>query len=148
MATDKTKQIIGRKVLVDFPQLNLNGVIAKVDTGAYRGTLHCRDFKRIQRDGKKYIQFTPLDIGYDGFKPEPVLIEKYSRAWVKASSGHNQKRFVIETDIIIQGKQYPIEITLSSRKTMRSPVLLGRKFLRRRFIVDVDREALKPRRTT
>ncbi len=148
MVIDKTKQIIGRKVLADFPKLGLNSVVAKIDTGAYRGTLHCTDIKLVQRLGVTYLSVKPLDPQHQDYVHKSILFKKYGRAWVKTSTGHPHKRFFVETDIIIGGQRYRIELSLYDRRTMRTPVLIGRKFLRKRFIVDVDRETLKPRRTS
>ena len=136
----REKIVLGRKVIADFPKLGLNGVVAKLDTGAYRGTLHCTDIKEVQIGGQKHLSFVPLDPTHPNFKYSPALIKNYGRAWVRVSSGHRQKRYFITTDIIIRGQKYRIEISLSNRNTMRVPVLLGRKFLRGKFIVDVDRQ--------
>ena len=135
-----TKVVVGRKVIAAVPRLGLKKVIAKIDTGAYRGTLHCSDIKEVQIEGYKHLSLVPLDPTHPNFKYSPVLFKKYGRAWVRASSGHRQKRYFIITDIIIRGQKYRIEISLSNRNTMRVPVLLGRKFLRGKFIVDVQRQ--------
>ena len=137
----KPRDMLGRREVVDFPELNLFGVVAKVDTGSYRGTLHCSDFKLVQRGGIKYVKFRPLDPDHPSFKHQPVLFKDYKRAWVRPSSGHNQKRYVIETDIIVKGQAYRIEISLSDRNRMRHPVLIGRKFLKGKFLVDIDKVA-------
>lgn len=140
------KKIVGRREVVNFPELGLFDVVAKMDTGAYRGTLHCSNFRVLQREGQKYVEFVPLDPTHKNFKHEPVTFKTYKRVWVRASTGHNQKRYVIETDIMVHGKTYQIEVTLSDRQSMRNPVLIGRKFLRKKFLVDVDRVADGARR--
>ncbi|HET8837809.1 MAG TPA: RimK/LysX family protein, partial [Flavobacteriaceae bacterium] len=55
---------------------------------------------------------------------------------VKSSNGITQKRYEIRSTIQIFGKIYKISLTLSDRKEMRYPVLIGRKFLSNKFIVD------------
>lgn len=134
----KDKKVIGRLVTVDFPGLKLKDVLAKIDTGAYRGTLHCKDVGLVQERGKEKLTFIPLDLRHPNFSHEPVVFEKFSTALVKLTNGYLERRFVITTPIVIEGVTYTIEISLSDRTDMRSPVLIGRKFLRGKFVVDVE----------
>lgn len=132
------KVVIGRTVYVDFPELKLRRVLAKVDTGSYRGTLHCTNIEIKEKNGESRLSFVPLDLRHPNFSHKPVEFDEYFVAVVKRTDGHREQRYVIETPIIIDGKKYKIEISLSNRTDMRSPVLLGRKFLRGKFVVDVD----------
>lgn len=136
MKTDK--KIIGRIIEVSFPQLKLNNVLAKIDTGAYRGTLHCTDVELIKKGNKETLSFVPLDLRHPNFSRDPVTVENFSRALVKLTNGYLERRFVISTPIAIDQQTYEVEISLSDRTDMRSPVLIGRKFLRGKFIVDVQ----------
>jgi hypothetical protein len=61
---------------------------------------------------------------------------------VKSSNGQTQVRYRILTEILLYGKIYPIFLTLSDRKEMKFPVLIGRKFLTKRFLVDINRTNL------
>lgn len=132
-------QTIGRLEKVSFPEFHVKGVLAKVDTGAYRGTLHCHEIDLIKRGGKWLVRFVPLDEQKPQFDGKDFYTDDYKTTYVTSSSGHRQRRYVISTSITLHGNDYPIELTLSKRDNMRYPVLLGRKFLHDKFIVDVNR---------
>ncbi len=136
-----TKPItIGRQVIVDFPELQLYRVPAKVDTGAYRGALHCTDIKVMNREGKSLLSFVPLDDRHPDFDHSRVTAEHFSITTVKHADGARQSRYVIRTRIVILERSHKIELTLTDRKDMKMPVLLGRKFLRGKFMVDVGHQ--------
>jgi hypothetical protein len=52
------------------------------------------------------------------------------------SGGHREKRCIIRTRVLVGSLNWPIEITLTSRDTMRFRMLLGRTAIHRRFLVD------------
>jgi hypothetical protein len=132
----KTKDMLGRKLLVDFPDFRLKNVIAKIDTGAYTGALHAENIAEIEKDGRKILHFEPCT-GHSQ-ESDPVEVEDYRIAKITSSTGHRQVRYVIITSIVINNKTYNIELSLTDRSTMRIPVLIGRKFLRGKFVIDVE----------
>ena len=62
----------------------------------------------------------------------------YDITAVKSSNGEIQYRYVVQSNITIFQKTFKISLTLSSREDMRFPVLIGRKFLTKKFIVDTE----------
>jgi hypothetical protein len=131
-----TKKIIGRVDKVDFPKLNLFDVDVKIDTGAYTSAIHCTQI--IEEHNMLRCSFS--SIGHANFKSKDIIFENYSRTNVKSSNGFKENRFKIKSDIIFFGKIYRINLTLSTRDDMKFPVLIGRQFLRKKFLVDVDLE--------
>ena len=119
---------------VSFPEFNISNVKAKIDTGAYTGSLHCTKIVEKQTENGRVLEFSPFD------HPEIVVQEEdFILSQVKSSNGVNQSRYFIKTQIVIRGKQYPIMLSLADRSEMRWPVLIGRRFLRRHnFVVDVS----------
>jgi hypothetical protein len=79
-------------------------------------------------------------IGHANFKSKDIIFENYSCTNVKSSNGFKENRFKIKSDIIFFGKIYRINLTLSTRDDMKFPVLIGRQFLKKKFLVDVDLE--------
>ena len=129
----KSPKIVGTLLQVNLPKIGVKGLIAKVDTGAYSGSLHADDIKEVVTGKAKQLQFTPHD------KSTSVIVDNYHSRTVKSSNGHRSTRYAIETEVEIIGKRYPITITLSDRSSMKYPMLIGRKFLRTHgFLVDVS----------
>jgi len=131
-----TKKILGRVDKVDFPELNLSTIDVKIDTGAYTSTIHCSKIR--EEDSKLYCIFE--SIGHPNFKSEEIVFNTYTSTDVKSSNGMKQNRYKIKTTVVFFGKRYKINLTLSTRDDMKFPVLIGRQFLRHKFMVDVDLE--------
>jgi hypothetical protein len=132
------KKIIGRKDKADFPELFLTNINCKVDTGAYTSSIHCHHIQEVEVNGIKYIEFQLLDPTHTKFHDEKFKTKRYKKKRVKNSFGQSEWRFVVETSIVLFGNEYPIELSLSERSEMKYPILIGRKLLRGRFIVDIS----------
>lgn len=140
---EKSKlRIIGRRDLIDLPELDLMEVEAKIDTGAYTSALHVQRIKLITKDGKPWVRFRMKHPSHSSFNNKiyefPVVNEKR----VKNSSGKMEKRVTIQTRVMLFGKAYKVEFSLTNRAKMECPVLIGRKLLYRRFMVDVSQKHL------
>ena len=128
------KKLLGRVDKIDFPELQLFNIDAKIDTGAYTSAIHCSDI--IEQNNTLICTFNSE--GHNNFKSEKVTFTDYSYTDVKSSNGHKENRYKIKTTVIFFGKKYRINLTLSTIDDMKFPVLIGRHFLKRKFIVDVD----------
>ncbi|WP_223860571.1 ATP-dependent zinc protease family protein [Spirosoma validum] len=138
--SSKPKQIIGMTDLVDFPDLELFDVQAKVDTGAYTSALHCKDVQ-VKRTGlRKKLSFWLID--KTGEPARQFYSDKFSQRMIRNSFGVAELRYVITTRIVLFGRTIRAEFTLADRDQLKNPVLLGRKLLRNRFIVDVSQKNL------
>lgn len=127
--------ILGIIETVSFPQLRIAEVMAKVDTGAYSGALHCEEIDEIVHpvSGKKALKIRPIDATH-----EEVIIEDFKTVYATSSSGHRQRRYLATTVITVQGQDYEMVIGLTKRDIMNMKVLIGRRFLRRNnMLVDV-----------
>lgn len=132
------KKIIGRREKISLPDLKLHLVWAKIDTGAYTSSIHAENLQLIEKDGKKLLSFQPLLPGHKAFTGETVTFEKFREKKVKNSFGQAEVRYLIETTFELAGERYTAEFTLSDRSNMRNAILLGRKILKNRFLVDVS----------
>lgn len=128
------KKIIGRTDKADFPLLDLFDIDIKIDTGAYTSSIHCH--KVIVIDGMLKCLF--YDKGHPHYNGKEIIFKTYDTAKVKSSNGIVQKRYKVKTTIILFNKKYSINLTLSTRSDMKYPILIGRKFLLKKFIVDVN----------
>ncbi len=129
-----TKKIIGRTDRIDFPKLNLLNIEAKIDTGAYTSAIHCSEI--IEENST--LKCTFYSEGHPNFSGKQITFENYSLTNVKSSNGFVENRYKVKSEVIIFGKVYKINLTLSTREEMRFPVLIGRQFLKHKFMVDVD----------
>ena len=126
---------LGSFEYVSLPQFNMKDIVAKIDTGAYSGAIHCSDIKVVRRetDNVRVLRFKPSNQ-----QDKVCEFEKFMTVMVRSSTGHQVKRYIVETDIIIRQKQYTIRISLSDRSDMQREVLIGRRFLRQyNMLVDV-----------
>ena len=136
------KITIGRSDKADFPELSLLDIDLKVDSGAYTSSIHCTNIQEIILKNELHVQFTLLDPTHPLFNNTVFKTKKYTSKAVKSSNGITEIRFLIATEIIIFGQQFPIELTLTERKEMKFPILLGRKFLKNKFIIDTTKKNL------
>lgn len=132
------KKIIGRVDKVDFPNLDLFNVDVKIDTGAYTSAIHC---SQIVEDNNM-LKCTFYSEGHTNFSGKEVVFTTYSRTNVKSSNGIKENRYKIKSEVVFFEKTYKINLTLSTREDMKFPVLIGRQFLKNKFMVDVDKENL------
>lgn len=129
---------IGLFESVTFPDLVDGDWVAKIDTGAYTGALHCTKVRKETTDQGEVLHFSPFD-----HPEQEIKTTEFSTRLVRSSNGHVSKRYVIDTTIRLRGKKYPIRLSLADRSDMRWPVLIGRKFLRQNHLI-VDTTRFRP----
>ncbi len=132
------KELIGRIDKADFPDLNLSAIAIKIDTGAYTSSVHCSHIE--EEDGQLHCNF--LDPEHPTYNHKAMIFNNYTQLNVRSSNGMLQKRYAITTTVKIFGKTHQIDLSLSDRSDMKYPILIGRKFLHGKFIVDPELENL------
>lgn len=138
-----TKQILGRVDIIDFPKLGLYNIHAKIDTGAYTSAIHCHEI--MEFDNMLFCTF----YNQGQFNNDTqIVFEYYSRTDIKSSNGYKENRFKIKSEVVFFGKTYKINLTLSTRDDMKFPVLIGRQFLKDKFLVDVAQKNISHNQRT
>ncbi len=131
----KTELVLGCFEVASIPSLGITNELAKIDTGAYSGAIHCTDIKVVRRGAEKrrILKFTPA-----GDPKLAAETENFHETYIRSATGHRIKRYIIDTEIELHGKLYPIRIGLSDRTEMKRSILIGRRFLRENNVcVDV-----------
>ena len=129
--------VIGRHVRVSFPDLGFSNVDAKVDTGAFRTVIHCERCEEIQTDTGKVLE---ADFMLEGTEMKRLRFNQYFSKEFKSSFGEKEKRFCVKTTIRIGRKKIKSSVSLTDRSDMKFQVLIGRKTLLRKFVVDVSKK--------
>lgn len=132
----KDMPIIGRVELVDFPDIDARKVHAKVDTGADLSSIWVEKVYETPI-GLECVFFAQGSEYYTGkvvaFKPD-----EYSVTRIASSFGHRELRFKVYLRVRIKGRLVRATFTLSKRANKTYPVLLGRRLLNGKFLVDVS----------
>jgi hypothetical protein len=136
MGEDRPLSVLGWREWVSMPDLGLPAIKAKVDTGARTSALHAFLIEPYTDQGVDMLRFLihPIQNNQD-FEVEchtPV----YDFREVTDSGGHREMRYVIQSRVVVSEASWPIELTLTNRDTMRFRMLLGRRAMENRFVVD------------
>lgn len=144
----KVRPAIGWREWIHLPDLGIEAIKAKVDTGARSSSLHAYDIERFRRGGRRYVRFKVHPLQRDfrtTVRTEAPLVDLRK---VRSSSGAVSLRPVILTTIELLDQAWEIEVTLTRRDQMGFRMLLGRQAMRGRFVVDPARSFLggRPRK--
>ena len=141
----RTRTVLGWREWVGLPDLGVERIKAKIDTGARSSSLHATDLEYVTRDGRDWVSFAirPAQRSAKGrIRAEAPLVD---RRPVVSSSGTRELRPFVETSIVIGERVFPIELNLTDRRDMGFRMLIGRVDVRRRFLIDPGRSYLSSR---
>ena len=137
---------VGWREWVGLPGLGIDSIKAKVDTGARTSALHAVRVRREKIDGTEVVCFDVHPLQKSAIPlvacRSPLVDERY----VRSSDGTRELRPVIETIVQLGDLTWPLELTLTNRSLMGFRLLLGRRALRKKFVVDPSRSWLRSER--
>jgi len=131
------KQVIGRVEKISFPELGIKNVHAKIDTGADLSSIWATGIHEengvlsFKLFGKKSAFYTGKEIEFQA--------THYLLTRIANSFGHRELRYVVKLQLKLGGKTIVGTFTLSDRSKKTYPILIGRKLLNRKFLVDVSK---------
>lgn len=137
--TNKTRLTIGWREWVSLPELGIEHIKAKIDTGARTSALHAFSVRAFSKQGIKLVRFKihPYQ------RRDDIVIECIApvldKRWVTDSGGHREQRYVIESNVKLGEQVWPIELTLTNRESMKFRMLLGRTAMKGQLVVNPGR---------
>ena len=142
----KEKSIIGWREWLALPELGIQAIKAKIDTGARTSALHTFGLEPFEQDGNLKVRFGihPLQRRKD--IEINCVADVVDRRRVTSSDGQSERRFVIRTCVALGALRWPIELTLTNRRSMRFRMLLGRAAIGGYLLVDPAKSYLSGRR--
>lgn len=138
----KPLQVIGRQDVINLPEFGLKQVEAKIDTGAYTSAINCSRVKLLKVDGTPTLTFYLTGSKIHEKKARKFSTTNFKKKKIRSSNGVIEERYIIKTTVVIFRKRIQSEFSLSDRSKMKFPILIGRKLLSNRFIVDVSKKNL------
>jgi hypothetical protein len=120
--------------MVDIPTLGLSGIHAKMDTGAATSSIHANRIKVFDKAGTLWVSFWFKAGKQD--RAVKLSVPVFDQRTVRSSNGVQELRYVIEAQFCLGNLCWDGHLTLANRGTMAFPVLIGRRALRRGFLVN------------
>jgi hypothetical protein len=137
---------MGWREWASLPDVGIETIKVKVDTGARTSSLHAFDVREVEEEGVVWIRFTIHPEQRSSHPAVPAKLPLLAYRKVKDSGGKVELRPVVKTTVKLLGIAWPIELTLTRRDAMGFRMLLGRQAIRRRFVVDPGRSFVGGRR--
>lgn len=142
MTKTSKKAIIGALELCHLPELTINNLNVRVDTGAATSSLHVDNIEEFTHNDELWVSF---DIHPDIHNVSHIVRRKakvVAQKKVKSSTATRERRYVIHTPIQMANQQWTIQLTLTDRSEMTYLMLFGREAMAGRFLVDPSQEYL------
>ena len=134
--------VAGWREWVSLPELGVEWIKAKLDTGARTSALHAFDLEPFERDGAPWVRFSIHPWQRSATDAITAELPVHDVRRVRSSSGHVEERYVVLVAIRIGMRRVPTEVTLTRRDEMGFRLLVGREALRQGFVVDPGRSYL------
>ena len=138
---------LGWREWIELPDLHIPRIKAKIDTGARTSALHAFHVEPFTREGQSWVRFSIHPLQGDTARVVQCEAPVKDRRVVRDSGGHEELRYVIDTEVKIGEDRFRAEMTLTDRDTMAFRVLLGRTALRARYVIHPGRSYLQGKPT-
>lgn len=136
MTDISSKLLLGWREWVSLPDLGIEHIKAKVDTGARSSALHTFRLRTFEANGIARVCFSIHPLQGMGGIGRDCVADLLDERKVTDSGGHTELRPVISTVVRLGDLSKTIEITLTSRENMKFRMLLGRTAMCGSVVVD------------
>ncbi|MBU2878811.1 MULTISPECIES: ATP-dependent zinc protease family protein [Aliiglaciecola] len=142
MQTYQNMPVIGALELCNLPELAIQNLNIRVDTGATTSSLHVDDIEEFEKDGETWVSFNihPDIHDVNDIVRREAKVEAVRK--VKSSTATRERRYLIETLLEIAGASWKIHLSLTDRSEMTYLMLLGREAMSGRLVVNPGEEYL------
>ncbi|MGI9415834.1 MAG: ATP-dependent zinc protease family protein [Hyphomicrobiales bacterium] len=134
-----SRLVVGWREWIALPELGIDAIKVKVDTGARTSALHAFRIKTFDQDGQRRVRFQVHPLQRRKRPSIECEADVIDERRVTSSNGQKELRLVIRTPVEIAGRTWPIELTLTNRDEMSFRMLLGRQAVRGRAVIDPGR---------
>lgn len=143
----KPKLIAGWREWAQLPELHVEMIKVKIDTGAKTSSLHAFDLFTFTHMGRDCIQFDVHPLQDNDFITHTCISPIMDYRWITSSTGHKQRRFIIHTTLKIGDFTSLIEVSLANRDEMGFRMLIGRNAIKKHILVDPSHSFLLSHKT-
>lgn len=139
------KQIVGAVEECALPDIGIDAIDVRIDTGAKTSSLHADNLEEFTKGDQPWIRYEihPNIHNVDEVVKCESKIERKPR--IKSSNGQSERRYLIRTTLVLGGRPWAIDLTLTDRALMKYQMLLGRQGMGDKILVDPSRNFLVSR---
>jgi hypothetical protein len=141
----RPRPVIGWREWAALPELGIERIKAKIDTGARTSTIHAWNIALEERPDGRWVTFDLHPVQRNNAIIFSCKAPLFDMREIRSSSGHAERRYVIETTLRLGKAEWPIHLSLTNRDEMGFRMLLGRTALRNRVIINPGRSFLATR---
>jgi len=129
-------ETIGWREWMSLPELGIDRIKVKVDTGARTSCLHAFRVEPFRERGALWVAADVHPVQNHQEKVISFVVPVLDERMVSDSGGHREQRYVIETLARLGDHEWRIEMTLTNRDSMKFRMLLGRTAMHGRFFIN------------
>ena len=130
--------IVGRNAYITVE--GVENVPAKIDTGADSSSIWASEIE-VSEDGTlRFKLFAEKSPFYTG---ETITCTDYKVSVIRSSNGEEQIRYRVKIPVKINGHRVLASLTLADRSRNHFPILIGRRTLAGKFLVDVTKNEVE-----
>ncbi len=135
-AKKRPRPRIGWREWAALPDLGVDRINAKIDTGAKTSAIHAFRIREIELEDQPHVEFFLHPVQRRKTPEIYCCAPLVGKRVIRSSNGQEEERIVIQTHLHLGPRLWKIDLTLTNRDAMGFRLLIGRDALRRKFLID------------